>query len=67
MICSARNHPIERESPVKGICAECFNNLPKVTRDLYATGQLSIRRVGELARMRNTSYNEIRLRRYAQK
>ena len=67
VICAAREHPIERESPAKGICADCFNRLPKVTRDLYTTGQLSIRRVGELARSRNTSYKELRPRRFAQK
>lgn len=44
-----------RESKAPGICTECFDRLPQVTRDLYAAGRLNVRRVGELARARNMS------------
>lgn len=59
MICAAREHPMVRESPAKGICTECFDRLPKMTRDMYTSGQLSIRRVGELARSRNMTCKQI--------
>jgi hypothetical protein len=64
MICAAGEHEIERPSKVPNICARCFDRLPKVTRDLYAKGDLSIRRVGELARLRGTSYNDLRPNRH---
>jgi hypothetical protein len=60
LICAVLDHVIVRESAAKGICQECFNQLPKVTRDLYKGGGLSVKRVGELARMRQRTAKELR-------
>lgn len=60
MTCVAGEHPIERASRVPGLCATCYDRLPKVTRDLYERGGLQVRRVGELARTRNASFKVVR-------
>ena len=59
MICAARDHPMIRESKAPGICTDYFERLPKVTRDLYAAGRLTVRRVGELARSRNMTASQV--------
>lgn len=60
MICAVRNHPIERESPAKGICSECFGHLPRFMQDKYRRGDLTIRQITSATQNLNTTATQLR-------
>lgn len=60
MKCASCERLIERTSRVTNVCGSCYDRLPKVTRDLYESGKLAVKRVGELAKIRGASFKVVR-------
>jgi hypothetical protein len=64
VICAAREHPIERESPAVGICQDCFGKLPRFMQEQYESGALTIRQITSAAQNRNTTATQLRAGRH---
>lgn len=57
--CTACGRPLAASLDRRGICSSCWWKLPEVTRAAYESGQLAVRRVGEIARERVRSVKEL--------